>query len=493
LQSSVPSNPVRKTFLAHYKRAAGKRNPVHVSEGLRDLRRITEQTILIFSVAKWIFLAALIGLIVGSSTTLFLKALETSMAYVQQYAYYFLLLPVALVFTWIFIQKVAPQASGHGTERIIEAVHEQEGRIDPRIAPVKLLASIITVTFGGSAGREGPAAQAGAALASAFAQLARFDPYDRKKLVICGISAGFAAVFGTPIAGAIFGVEVLVVGGLLYDVLLPSLVAGIVAYGTTSNFGIHFFRHPMELSPTLDVTLLGYAALAGVIFGIASIWLIEIVQLGHRFSARLRINPLVKAAGAGVILIVLALAFSPKYLSLGADSIDAMLGGAPASLADVVLKPVFTAITLGSGGSGGVLSPLFFLGSATGSVFAQFFQLSLPLFAALGFVAVLSGASNTPISASIMSIELFGPEIATYATTACVISFLVSGHRSIYPSQVFEMSKSASIEVEKGRVAQMLNSRAKNRYEGLRGAYYRFMGALEGTLWDRKSDKKKQR
>ena len=455
------------------------------------MRRITEQTILIFSVAKWIFLAAIVGFIVGLSTVLFLKGLEAAMGLVQQNTYYFLALPLALVATVLFIQKVAPQASGHGTERIIEAVHEQEGRIDTRVAPVKLLASIVTVAFGGSAGREGPAAQAGATLASSIAQLARFDTYDRKKLVICGISAGFAAVFGTPIAGAIFGVEVLVVGGLLYDVLLPSLVAGIIAYGTASNFSIHFFRHPLELSPMLDVTLLAYAALAGVVFGIASIWLIEIVQLGHHFSARLRINPLVKAAGAGLLLIVLALAFSPKYLSLGADTIDATLAGAPASLADIILKPIFTAITLSSGGSGGVLSPLFFLGTAVGSVFAQFFSLSLPLFAALGFVAVLSGASNTPISASIMSIELFGPEIATYATTACVISFLVSGHRSIYPSQVFEMSKSASIEVERGKVAKMLNSRAKNRYEGLRGAYYRFMQALEGTLSNTKGSQNK--
>jgi len=445
------------------------------------LRKITEQTILIFSVAKWIFLAAIVGFIVGLSTVLFLKALEATMGVVQQNTHYFLLLPVALVVTVLFIQKVAPQASGHGTERVIEAVHETSGRMNPLVAPVKMLASIVTVAFGGSAGREGPCAQAGASLASTLAQMARFDDQDRKKLVICGISAGFASVFGTPVAGAIFGVEVLVVGGLLYSVLLPSLVAGIVAYATASSFGIDYFRHPLSISPVIDPTLLAYAALAGVLFGICSIWLIEIMQLSHVVSSRIRTSKVVKAAGAGVLLIVLALAFSPKYLSLGTDSIDAMLTGQPASVMDVILKPIFTAITLGSGGSGGVLSPLFFLGSAAGSVFAQFFSLSLPLFAAMGLVAVLAGASNTPISASIMSIELFGPEIATYATTACVISFLVSGHRSIYPSQVFEMSKSASIEIERGRVAEKLNSRARNRYGGLGGIFHRIIDTLEGT------------
>lgn len=444
------------------------------------MRKITEQTILIFSVAKWVALAAVIGVIVGAASTLFLKTLEAAMSYVQQNPYYFLLLPLALAFTVLFISKFSPQASGHGTERVIEAVNESDGKLDSRAAPVKLLASIATVAFGGSAGREGPCAQAGASLASTFAQWARFDSNDRKKLVICGISAGFAAVFGTPIAGAIFGVEVLVVGGLLYDVLLPSLVAGIVAYGTASNFGIHYFRQSIELSPALDVTLLAYAALAGVVFGVAAIWLIEIIQTANTVSARIRATPVLKAAGAGALLILLALTFSPKYLSLGADSIDAALQGKPSTIADIVLKPLFTAITLGSGGSGGVLSPVFFLGTAVGSVFAQIFSLSLPLFAALGLVAVLSGASNTPISASIMSIELFGPEIATYATMACVISFLVSGHRSIYPSQVFEMSKSSSIQVQRGKVAGDLKTRARNRYNGLQGAFKQFVTTFEG-------------
>ncbi|MBI5225792.1 chloride channel protein [Candidatus Micrarchaeota archaeon] len=444
------------------------------------MRKLTEQTILIFSVAKWVFLAAIVGLIVGSATTMFLKALETAMVYVQQFPHYYFILPVALAFTVIFIQKVAPKASGHGTERVIEAVHEDSGHISAAIAPVKMLASIITVAAGGSAGREGPAAQAGAALASTLARWARFDPADQRKLVICGISAGFAAVFGTPVAGAIFGVEVLVVGGLLYDVLLPSLVAGIVAYGTASGFGIHYFRHALSLSPTIDFQLLAYAALAGVFFGVCAMWIIEVLQTGQSLVKRIKAKAVYKAFGAGLLLIILALAFSPKYLSLGLDTIDANLAGTPASLADLVLKPVFTAITLSSGGSGGVLSPIFFLGTSAGSLFAQLFHLSLPMFAAIGLVAVLAGASNTPISASIMAIELFGPEIATYATTACVISFLVSGHRSIYPSQVFEMSKSTSIDVEKGHVAGQLHSRAKNRYIGMGGAFQGFMQTMEG-------------
>ena len=136
---------------------------------------------------------------------------------------------------------MAPDAEGHGTEKIIEAVHQRSGKIRLMVVPVKLVATVITIAFGGSAGKEGPAAQIGAAVSSAFSDLLRFDSKDRKKLVICGISAGFATVFGTPIAGAIFGVEVLFVGGMLYDVLLPSFVSGIVAFQVSSALGINLF------------------------------------------------------------------------------------------------------------------------------------------------------------------------------------------------------------------------------------------------------------
>ncbi|MGD0229624.1 MAG: chloride channel protein [Syntrophorhabdales bacterium] len=172
--------------------------------------RVVEESILLVSIVKWLFLAACVGVIVGLSTTVFLKTLEKSIAFTKTFPYYFVLLPAAFFASSLIVTRFAPEARGHGTEKVIEAVHKRWGKMDPWAVPVKLVATVITIAFGGSAGKEGPCAQIGAGLSSLFAGLLRFDNIDRRKLVICGISAGFATVFGTPIAGAIFGVEVLI-------------------------------------------------------------------------------------------------------------------------------------------------------------------------------------------------------------------------------------------------------------------------------------------
>lgn len=198
-------------------------------------KRLAEQSVLFISVMKWVVLATAVGAIVGLSTSGFLIALNVSIRFTNRFPYFFLLLPVAFLLSAMIIRVFAPDAKGHGTEKVIEAVHKRSGKIDGAVVPVKLIATIITLAMGGSAGKEGPCAQIGGGLCSLFSDLFRFDAKDRKKLVICGISAGFAAVFGTPIGGAIFGVEVLFIGGLLYDVLLPSFIAGITSFDSAAN------------------------------------------------------------------------------------------------------------------------------------------------------------------------------------------------------------------------------------------------------------------
>ncbi len=201
-------------------------------------RRVIEESVLFISVAKWFFLASVTGAVVGISTTIFLKSLAFASEYAGGFSLYFLLLPVAMFLSSLIVKYLAPEAEGHGTEKIIDAVHTRNAKINPAVVPIKLVATVITIALGGSAGKEGPCAQIGAGLASTIARLLNFDDGDRKKLVICGISAGFATVFGTPIAGAMFGVEVLFVGAILYDVLLPSFVAGIVGYQISSALGV---------------------------------------------------------------------------------------------------------------------------------------------------------------------------------------------------------------------------------------------------------------
>ncbi|HTP79366.1 MAG TPA: chloride channel protein, partial [Bacteroidota bacterium] len=288
-------------------------------------------------------------------------------------------------------------------------------------------------------------------LTSLLSDILRFDGHDRKKLVICGISAGFAAVFGTPIAGSIFGVEVLFVGSILYEVLLPSFIAGITSYEVSSSLGITYFHEPMSLVPTFSEGFMLKVMASGIFFGLCSILLIESLNFGKFVSGKVKLWPPLKAIMGGAVLVGLSFLFSPKYLGLGLSSIESCLRGEPTEWYAFLLKPVFTGVTLGFGGSGGIVTPIFFIGSAAGNLFARLSGLNIATFSAIGLVSVLAGAANTPIAASILAMDMFGSAIAPYATVACVISFLFTGHRSVYPSQVLSVSKSSSLDVELGK------------------------------------------
>jgi len=414
-------------------------------------RRIKEQSIIFYSVAKWVFLSVIVGCMVGVSTAVFLKALNWSSDTAGLHKYYFSFLPLALFLSAFIIKFLAPDAEGHGTEKVIEAIHKNDGIIKAAVVPVKLIATIITIALGGSAGKEGPCAQIGAGIASTFARFFRFDSHDRKKLVICGISAGFASVFGTPIAGAIFGVEVLFVGSILYDVLLPSFIAGVISYNVSSALGIRYFHHALTMPLNFSAVLFYEILLAGVFFGLCSFLLIEILTIGKKISEKIKIWKPLKGLIGGTVLIVVALLFSKDYLGLGLNSIEASLNGHSLPWYAFILKSFTTSVTLNFGGSGGIVTPIFFVGSSAGNVFAQILHLDIILFSALGFVGLLAGAANTPIAASIMAIELFGPSVAPYAALVCVISFLITGHRSVYPSQILAFKKSKLIDIELGK------------------------------------------
>ncbi len=414
-------------------------------------RRVLEGSVLIISIIKWLLLASGIGIIVGLSTSIFLKLLDFGIGMASEYTYYFLLLPAGLFLSSFVVKYFAPEAEGHGTEKVIEAVHKRSGKINPLVVPIKLIATVITIALGGSAGKEGPCAQIGAGLSSTLSDILRFDDRDRKKLVICGISAGFATVFGTPIAGAIFGVEVLFVGGLLYEVLLPSFVAGIVGYQVSSALGITYFHQPLNFVPIFSSFFFIKVCMSGLFFGLCSFLFIEILKSVEALSGKMNIWQPYKGVVGGIILIVLAFLLTPQYLGLGLDTIKYALEGGKIFMLAFLFKMIFTAVTLNFGGSGGIVTPIFFIGAASGNLFGRMLGLDLSLFSAIGMVSLLAGAANTPISASIMAVELFGPAVAPYAAVACVISFLMTGHRSVYPSQVLEIVKSSSISAEKGK------------------------------------------
>ncbi len=417
----------------------------------------SEEAVLFIAVAKWVILATIIGIIAGVSTGVFLKTLNLCISYGSKYPYSFLLLPFALFISASLTKYLAPEAEGHGTEKVIEAVHKNSGKISPLAVPVKLVSTVITIALGGSAGKEGPCAQIGGGLSSLFADIFRFSDTDRKKLVICGISAGFAAVFGTPIAGAIFGVEVLFVGSILYEVLLPSIVAGIVSFYVASSMGISYVLFPLNNVPIFSKIFFSETLLAGVFFGLCSVFLILVLKKGATLVKGINASKPIQGLIGGFILILLTFIFSTKYLGLGMETIQSSLTGGKTVWYDFILKSVFTSITLNFGGSGGIITPIFFIGATSGALFATVLGLDIITFSAIGMVSVLGGAANTPIAASIMAIELFGPQIAPYAATACIISFLITGHRSVYPSQVLSIKKSSFIDVETGKRMDNLN------------------------------------
>jgi len=287
----------------------------------------------------------------------------------------------------------------------------------------------------------------------------RFSKKDRKKLVVCGISAGFATVFGTPIAGAIFGIEVLVVGALMYDLLLPSIVSGFSAFFTAQYLGAKYTYYDISYfqNYVVDFSLIAKVILSGVFFGAVAYLIVETLKKTENIIKNISMNEYKKAFLAGTLLIVLSFFIGDKFFGLGLDTISQSMQFGSKIDADIpwyafIAKIFYTAVTLGSGGSGGIVTPIFYIGATSGQFFGTLVggEHQLALFAALGFVSVLAGATNAPIAALIMSMELFGMDVAHYAAVSISISFLILGHRSVFPSQKLAMKKSDMLDVKYG-------------------------------------------
>lgn len=408
---------------------------------------------------------------IGAIVTGFLKILLIAENSRSELGFnYYYLLPFALMLTVWLIRTFAPSAAGHGTEKVIEAVHKHDGNIDVKVIPVKLLATILSIFTGASVGKEGPGAQIGAGAASYISKLLKFSAQDRKKLVICGISAGFASVFGTPIAGAIFGVEVLIIGLIMYDVLLPSIIAGFAAFTTAQLLGIEYTYFDLRFyqSVELDLPLIAMVVVAGLFFGLVSDMVVTSISKVHKYIKSLAFNEYLKAFAGGLLLVILTLILGEQYLGLGLETIkDAldpnMVNAESLPWYDFLLKTLFTAVSLGSGGSGGVITPIFYIGATSGHFFGNLIGSEyITLFAALGFVSVLAGTTNTPLASIIMSVELFGIEMVHYAAISVVISFLITGHRSIFPSQKIGMRKSEMLDVKIGEVIDDIDVELEN-------------------------------
>ncbi len=418
-----------------------------------------EQFALILGLAKWTILGSIVGILAGIASAAFLIGLDWATEARENLPWLLWLLPLAGAgIGWIYDRFGRDVEAGNNL--LLERIHDMDGHVSIRMAPLIALATIGTHLFGGSAGREGTAVQMGGSLADYLGRLLRLDRIDRRILLMSGISGGFGSVFGTPIAGMIFGLEVLTIGRLRYDALVPCFVASVVGHLTCHALGIAHHPYPVGTAPEITPALLAWVTFAGLAFGMAALVFAEMTHMiQHATKARVS-QPWLRPFLGGIVVIGMTYAVGTRdYLGLSLPLIGDSFEPGRIVLWAFALKIVFTAVTLGSGFKGGEVTPLFCIGATLGNAFATMFGLPVPIFAALGFVAVFAGAANTPLACLMMGIELFGADLAVPLALACIVSYVASGHRGIYTSQRIGTPKAHSIEF----VAEVTLREARNK------------------------------
>lgn len=389
---------------------------------------------------KWLLLACAVAALAGSASAFFLFALDWATATRNANRWLIWLLPLAgFLVGWLYLRFGKNVEAGNNL--IIDEIHDPKKMIPRRMVPLVLGGTILSHLFGASVGREGTAVQMGGALADVVTRLFRLQHADRRIILMAGISAGFASVFGTPLAGAIFALEVLAIGRLRYDAILPCMVAAIVADQVALLWGVHHHHYLVPWVPPISPRSLFAMMLAGALFGLTGQ---SFARATHLLSGWLKkkvayapLRPLL--GGALIVLLAISLPID-RYLGLGIPTIvEAFQQPVPAY--DFLGKWALTVLSLGSGFKGGEVTPLFYTGATLGNALAPLLDMPLPLLAAMGFVAVFAGAANTPIASTLMAMELFGSQVGIYALIACVVSYLFSGHAGIYRAQRLEQGK----------------------------------------------------
>lgn len=404
----------------------------------------------LLAIIEWLLLSLVIAVCVGSACAFFLISLEKATEYRNAHEWIIYLLPIAGILLGYVFYKWGKDI-GPGNNLVISNIHKPKKIIPFRLAPFILGGTVFTHLFGGSAGREGTAIQMAAAISDQLSRVFKLSKYNRRVVLISGMSAGFGAVFGTPLAGAIFGLEVYHMGKIKYNAIFPAFASSFMADYVTRLYGVPHSHYIMGLVPDINLQGLLITILAGICFGLASLGFIKLTKsyskLSSQYIKKEYFRPFV---GGLVILAIAGLLGTTKYLGLGLPTISEsfLVQQAPYVF---FFKLLLTAITLGAGFKGGEVTPLFFIGAALGSALSIFLPLPVGLLAGMGFVAVFAGASNTPLASSIMAIELFGIACSPYVAIACIVAYLISGHHGIYSSQVIGDAKTVTKLRETGR------------------------------------------
>ena len=386
---------------------------------------------------QWVVVAAVTGAVGGLVGSAFHIAVEkvTDLRLAQPWLLYLLPVSGAVI---ALLYKLAKLETA-GTDNVIDAVRTDRA-VPILLAPLIFVATVLTHLVGGSAGREGAALQLGGSIGTTLGRLCRFDEKDMHLITLCGMSAVFSALFGTPLTAMLFSLEVISVGVVYYSGLIPCLVSALIAYGISLLFGIAPVRFTLGALPDYNalsfLKVVGLAA-ACALLSIAFCLLMTFSEKGAKKAFK---NPILRAVVGGVILIGLSLLFPHDYNGAGMNIIEKAMNGEAAPFA-FLLKMIFTAVTISAGFKGGEIVPTFFIGATFGCVFGGLLGLDPGFAAAVGLVCLFCGAVNCPVASIFLSTELFGGGGLLFFAIAAAFSFALSGYFGLYRSQKIMYSK----------------------------------------------------
>lgn len=394
-----------------------------------------EQIPLLCYLVKWLLITFLAGVLIGSASALLLVSLNFVTNYRESHLWIIALLPIAGLAIGLMYQYWGSSVV-KGNNYLIEEIHTPKDIIPFKMAPLIYIGTVITHLFGGSAGREGTAVQMGGAIADQFSRIFKLRQRDHRIMVIVGISAGFASVFGTPLAGAVFALEVIIVGRIRYEAILPSFLAAVFAHLVCHMWGAVHTHYSISDIPELSVVNILLVIAVGILFGLTALLFSRSVHFWSKLAKdRIKYPPFRPMIGGIIIALAVWGLGTTKYIGLGIPTIQESFI-MQQDWYDFLVKILFTALTIGVGFKGGEVTPLFFIGATLGSALFGIIPLPIALLAGMGFVGVFAGAANTPIACILMGIELFGAQSGVYIGIVCVISYLFSGHTGIYASQI---------------------------------------------------------